>query len=88
MYHNITCLRGNQSIWLIKSHSVYQHILPQGTSGINIPADQILHHGNEKSGNPLLPLSVAIADEENAIADIAKTSANNILLNLFIISPT
>lgn len=32
-------------------------------------------------GNPLLPLSVAIADEENVMADIAKTSANNTLLS-------
>ncbi len=39
-------------------------------------------------GNPLLSLSVAIADEENVMADIAKTSANNTLLNLFIILST
>lgn len=39
-------------------------------------------------GNALLPLSVAIADEENVMADIAKISANNTLLNLFIILST
>ncbi|HFJ3876592.1 TPA: hypothetical protein ACGUEB_004445, partial [Salmonella enterica] len=69
------------------NYLTYQHILPHGGSGISVPGGQILHHGNEKPGNPLLPLSVAIADEENAMADIAKTSASNTLLNLFIISP-
>lgn len=39
-------------------------------------------------GNALLPFSVAIADEENVMADIAKISANNTLLNLFIILST
>lgn len=71
-----------------KSYFVYQHILPHGSSGISIFGGQILHHGIEKPGNSLLPLSVAIADEENVMADIAKTSANNTLLSLFIISPT
>lgn len=73
---------------LIKGCFVYQHILPTGSFGIDIPAGQILHHGKEMPGNPLLPLSVAIADEENVMADIAKTSANNTLLNLFIILST
>ncbi|WP_206771413.1 hypothetical protein, partial [Salmonella enterica] len=59
-----------------------------GSSGINVSGGQILHHGNEIPGNPLLPLSVAIADEENVMADMAKTSANNTLLSLFIISLT
>ncbi|EKH8076351.1 hypothetical protein O9Y36_000887 [Salmonella enterica] len=64
---------------------IYQYILPHGSSGIGISGGQLLHYGNEKHENLLLPLSVAIVDEENAMADIATTSANNTLLNLFII---
>lgn len=64
---------------------IYQYILTHGSSGIGISGGQLLHYGNEKHENLLLPLSVAIVDEENAMADIATTSANNTLLNLFII---
>ncbi|EFP2011009.1 hypothetical protein HPX81_004463, partial [Salmonella enterica] len=65
----------------IKGYLIYQYVLPHGSSGIGISGGQILHYGNEKHENLLLPLSVAIVDEENAMADIA----TNTLLNLFII---
>lgn len=72
MYHKLLVYTVINHPRLIKGCFVYQHILPNGSSGIDIPAGQILHHGKEMPGNPLLPLSVAIADEENVMADIAK----------------
>lgn len=60
---------------------IYQQNLPGGGGRINVSGGKSLHHGNEMPENTLLPLSVAIADEKNAMADTAKINANNTLLN-------